>query len=56
MDTFEHKTLVVMGATYLILPLLNLFKIVEKCCGINGTFCKKALTQKVRKQVQCFLA
>lgn len=45
-----------MGATYLIFPLLILFNIVEKCCGINGAFCIKTLTQKVRKKFQCFLA
>lgn len=41
MDTFEHKPLVVTGATYFLFPLLILFKIVEKRCGINGTFYKR---------------
>lgn len=44
MDTFEHEPLVAMGATYLIFPLLILFKIVEKRSGVNGSFCRKALT------------
>lgn len=53
-DTLWTQKLNSYGCYISVLPLLFLFKIMEESCDINGTFCTKALTHKVRNPGSIF--